>query len=54
MIDNIYNWFSTQDLVLMMSIFINLMLFINYIDRKFERKEKKNARADKQNYAKSY
>jgi len=45
MIDNIYSWFSTQDLVLFMSIIINLMLFINHVDRKISRrKEKKNGK----------
>lgn len=42
MIDPIYKLFTTQDLILFMSILINLMLFINRIDRKFKRKEKKN------------
>lgn len=45
MIDNIYSWFSTQDLVLFMSIIINLMLFMNHVDRKImRRKEKKNGK----------
>lgn len=45
MIDPIYNLFTTEDLVLLMFIFINLGLFIDYIDRKImKRREKKNAR----------
>jgi len=41
MIDNIYNLFTTEDLVLLMFIFINLGLFIDYIDRKISRRKER-------------
>ena len=38
MIDEIYSIWTTQDLVLIFSLFINLALLLDYIDRKITKK----------------
>ena len=40
MIDEIYSIWTTQDLVLIFSLFINLALLLDYIDRKITKKSK--------------
>ena len=44
MIDGIYSIISAEEVILGLSIFINLGLFINYIDKKISKKkgEKRN------------
>lgn len=41
MIDQIYNWFSIQDIVLFISLITYFGLWIDYIDKKLRRKERK-------------
>lgn len=40
MIDEIYSIWAAQDLILIFSLFINLGLFLDYIDRKITKKLK--------------
>ena len=40
MIDEIYSIWAAQDLILIFSLFINLGLFLDYIDRKITKKSK--------------
>ena len=40
MIDEIYSIWTAQDLILIFSLFINLGLFLDYIDRKITKKSK--------------
>lgn len=49
MIDQIYNWFSIQDIVLFISLTINFGLWIDYIDKKLRRKERKRCLKVKEN-----
>lgn len=39
MVDQIYSLFTLQDIVLFISVFINLGLFINHLDKKFSKKK---------------
>ena len=40
MIDEIYGIWTAQDLILIFSLFINLGIFLDYIDRKITKKSK--------------
>ncbi len=40
MIDEIYSIWTAQDLILIFSLFINLGIFLDYIDRKITKKSK--------------
>ena len=40
MIDEIYSIWTAQDLILIFSLFINLGIFLDYIDKKLTKKSK--------------
>lgn len=40
MVDEIYNIWTAQDIILFFSLFINLGIFLDYIDRKITKKLK--------------
>lgn len=40
MIDEIYSIWTAQDLILIFSLFINVGIFLDYIDRKITKKSK--------------
>ena len=40
MVDEIYSIWTAQDLILIFSLFINIGLFLDYIDRKITKKSK--------------
>ena len=40
MVDEIYSIWTAQDLILIFSLFINLGIFLDYIDRKITKKSK--------------
>lgn len=40
MIDEVYSIWTAQDLILIFSLFINLGIFLDYIDRKITKKSK--------------
>ena len=41
MIDQVYSWFTVQDTILFISLLINLGLFIDYLDKKIQRRKEK-------------
>ena len=48
MIDEIYSIWAAQDLILIFSLFINVGLFLDYIDRKITRKLKRRRKRNVQ------